>query len=190
MSQDDGAMSMNERLALLHRTGPDTDMGKLLRRFWHPVALSREVTSGRARACKILDESLAIYRGESGRPYLVAGQCPNRLTFLHTGWVEGEEIRCMYHGWKFNGSGQCVEAPAEGDADSLAGRIAALFAEVLELPRVGPDDNFFELGGHSILAAMLASRIEEELGVEVPLREVFDRPTPNELATVVKENTR
>ncbi|HVK86709.1 MAG TPA: amino acid adenylation domain-containing protein, partial [Kofleriaceae bacterium] len=78
-----------------------------------------------------------------------------------------------------------ADAPASPETD-LALEIAALFAEVLELPSAGVDDNFFELGGHSILAAHLVARIEEELGVEVPLRDVFDESTPNALAKLVR----
>ena len=43
------------------------------------------------------------------------GRCAHRLSVLHTGWIQGERIRCMYHGWQFDGSGQCTERPAEGD---------------------------------------------------------------------------
>ncbi|CAN5873759.1 N/A [soil metagenome] len=69
-----------------------------------------------------------------------------------------------------------------------AGRVhelSALFAEILELPRVGIDDNFFELGGHSLLAAQLAQRLEELLGTEVPLGLIFDAPTAQELAVAL-----
>ena len=42
-------------------------------------------------------------------------RCPHRKTVLHAGWVEGDDIRCMYHGWRFNESGRCIERPAERD---------------------------------------------------------------------------
>lgn len=97
----------------LHRTGPDTLMGKLLRRFWHPVALAGSVAPGRARPLRVLSEDLTLYRGESGTPYLVGGRCAHRCTVMHTGVVAGEEISCMYHGWRYNGDGVCTDIPAE-----------------------------------------------------------------------------
>ncbi len=89
-------------------------MGDLLRQFWHPIATTASIPKGKAQAIRVLGEDLTLYRGESGRPYLVGGHCPHRLTRLDTGWVQGENIRCIYHGWRFDGTGQCNEAPAEG----------------------------------------------------------------------------
>lgn len=94
-------------------TGPETVGGTLLRKFWHPIALSRNVAVGKALAVRILGEDLALYRGESGTAHLVHNKCAHRLTRLDTGWVQGEEIRCMYHGWKYNAKGECTERPAE-----------------------------------------------------------------------------
>lgn len=113
-----------EKLGLLGQTGPDTDMGRLLRRFWQPIAVASSLQPGTARSIRVMNEDLTLYRGESGKPYLIAGRCAHRLTLLHTGWVQGEEIRCIYHGWKYAGSGQCTEAPAEGEATAAKIRIA------------------------------------------------------------------
>ncbi|OWT61910.1 iron-sulfur containing oxygenase [Candidimonas nitroreducens] len=88
-------------------------MGRLLRMFWHPVALSDEVEPGEAIPVRIFGEELTLYRGESGTPYMVAGRCRHRQTVLHTGWVQGERIRCMYHGWQYDGTGACTQRPAE-----------------------------------------------------------------------------
>ena len=120
-----GEHPQGERLRLLTETGPGTQMGGLLRKFWQPVAVSNSIKAGTARPLRVMGEDLTLYRGESGRAYLVAGRCAHRLTLLHTGWVQGEEIRCMYHGWKYAGSGECTEAPAEGRAAPSRIRITA-----------------------------------------------------------------
>src|SRR6185295_2520956 len=57
---------MAERLALLTQTGPETDMGRLLRLFWQPVATSHSIKSGAARPLRVMGEDLTLYRGESG----------------------------------------------------------------------------------------------------------------------------
>jgi 5,5'-dehydrodivanillate O-demethylase len=125
MDQSLAQMSNAERLAVLPECGPTTDMGRLLRRFWQPVAVAAKLGAGKARALRVLGEDLTLYRGASGAPYLVAGRCAHRRTLLHTGWVQGDEIRCIYHGWKFAGSGQCVEAPAEGAESAAKVRITS-----------------------------------------------------------------
>ena len=116
--------AMADRLLLLSQTGPDTDMGKLMRRFWQPVALSHAVKPGTAVPLRVMGEDLTLYRGESGRAHLVGGRCAHRLTVLHTGWVQGDEIRCIYDRWKYDGAGQCTEAPAEGPTAAARVRIA------------------------------------------------------------------
>jgi acyl carrier protein len=64
----------------------------------------------------------------------------------------------------------------------LEGCVAAVWQGLLGRERVGPDDNFFELGGHSLLAVQLCARLRKELGVEIPLQAVFERPTVTEIA--------
>ena len=118
MTQTQNNLSANDlgkaqQFILLTETSAGTPMGKLLRRFWHPVAISNRLATGKALALRVLGEDLTLYRGESGHPHLVGGRCAHRRTVLHTGWVEGEQIRCMYHGWRYDGSGQCTEMPAE-----------------------------------------------------------------------------
>lgn len=99
---------------MLYQSAPDTGMGQLLRQFWQPVGVSDRLPKGKALPIRIMCEDLTLYRGHSGTPYLVGGVCAHRRTRLHTGWVQGDEIRCMYHGWRYDGAGQCKEAPAEG----------------------------------------------------------------------------
>lgn len=93
--------------------GPRTLAGRYLKMFWQPVCCSHELPLGRALPICILGEEFTLYRGQSGAPYLVGDRCAHRGTQLSVGWVEGNCIRCFYHGWKYDGSGQCVEQPAE-----------------------------------------------------------------------------
>ena len=90
---------MTEKLNMLSETTPGTPMGTLLRRFWQPVFRSEKV-KGKTKPVKVMGEQLTIYRGESGKVYLVGGLCAHRCTVLHTGWVQDDELRCMYHGWQ------------------------------------------------------------------------------------------
>jgi 5,5'-dehydrodivanillate O-demethylase len=94
-------------------TGPGTLAGNYLRRFWHPIQRAEELEPGAAKPIQIMGERFTLYRGERGEPHLVGFHCPHRGTQLSAGWVEGDCIRCMYHGWLFDESGQCTEQPAE-----------------------------------------------------------------------------
>jgi 5,5'-dehydrodivanillate O-demethylase len=94
-------------------TGPETLAGKYLRMFWQPVYCSHDLPSGRAVPIRLLGEDLTLYRGDGGSPHAVGFRCAHRRTQLSVGWVEGDCLRCFYHGWKYDGSGQCVEQPAE-----------------------------------------------------------------------------
>jgi len=110
-----------EENELLTRTGPGTLAGRYLRLFWQPVYRSVDLAPGQAVPIAILGERFTLYRGEEGAPHLVAFRCAHRGTQLSTGWVEGDCIRCLYHGWKYEASGQCVEQP--GEDESFAAKI-------------------------------------------------------------------
>jgi 5,5'-dehydrodivanillate O-demethylase len=103
------------------RTGPDTLSGRLLRKFWHPIYRAEDLPAGRAVPITILSERFTLYRGEGGAVHLSAFRCAHRGTQLSTGWVEGDCLRCRYHGWKYDATGQCVEQP--GELESFAAKI-------------------------------------------------------------------
>ena len=100
----------------LYSTKPGTLAGRYLRRFWQPLGRSQDIEIGRAYTKKIMDELLTVYRGEEGRVHVTQSHCPHRATLLSTGWVEGDALRCHYHGWKYDETGQCVEQPGEDAA--------------------------------------------------------------------------
>jgi phenylpropionate dioxygenase-like ring-hydroxylating dioxygenase large terminal subunit len=95
------------------RTGPGTIAGRYMRSFWQPVARAEDIAIGRAKPLRVMSEDFTLYRGESGAPQVLAPACAHRGTLLSTGWVEGDALRCFYHGWKYGPDGRCVEAPAE-----------------------------------------------------------------------------
>ena len=97
-------------------TGPGTPAGQYLRKFWQPVYHSVDLRAGRPVPLRILNESFTLYRGNTGQVFIVEQRCPHRGLQLSTAWVEGDDLRCFYHGWKFAGDGKCLQQPVEGDA--------------------------------------------------------------------------
>ena len=106
-------------------TGPGTLAGRYMRRFWQPIYMAADLPAGHAKPIRIMSEDFTLYRGETGAVHLVGNRCAHRGTQLSTGWVEGNCVRCFYHGWKYDGSGQCVEQPAEDAAFAQKVRIAS-----------------------------------------------------------------
>src|ERR1051326_4419365 len=94
-------------------TGPGTLAGRYLRSFWQPVFRAQDLRSGQAVPIRIMSEDLTLYRGQRGATHVLAFRCAHRGTQLSTGWVEGDNLRCRYHGWTYAASGQCVEQPCE-----------------------------------------------------------------------------
>ncbi|MDX1486015.1 MAG: Rieske 2Fe-2S domain-containing protein, partial [Alphaproteobacteria bacterium] len=101
------------KLVDLEPVGPGTPAGRYLRLFWQPVMRAKDLAPGRAKPLEILGEKFTIYRGADGAAHVVGYRCPHRGTPLSLGWVEGDGLRCRYHGWKFDCRGQCLEQPNE-----------------------------------------------------------------------------
>jgi phenylpropionate dioxygenase-like ring-hydroxylating dioxygenase large terminal subunit len=92
-----------------------------LRNCWYPLADSAEVGSTPV-AIKALGENLVLWRDASGQPHAMADRCPHRDTKLSLGEVVNGTLACAYHGFQYDGSGQCVAIPSEGGACSLTSR--------------------------------------------------------------------
>lgn len=103
---------------LWERTGPDSPCGRYLRRFWHPVFRSCDLRPGRAQRIRALNQYFTLFRGMTGRASLLADRCPHRGTLLSVGAVEGDDLRCHHHGWRFDGTGRCTERPGVRDLPS------------------------------------------------------------------------
>jgi phthalate 4,5-dioxygenase len=99
---------------LLIRTGPNTPMGKLMRRYWVPVMSSSEIAEadGPQVRIQIMGEKLLAFRDTEGRPGLISEFCSHRGVSLFLGRNEEGGIRCSYHGLKFDITGKCLEVPS------------------------------------------------------------------------------
>ncbi len=108
-------MLPKEENELITRTGPGTPMGELWRRFWLPAFMSWELPAPDCPPVRIrlLSEDLVGFRDSRGRAGLLAANCPHRGASLFFGRNEEEGLRCVYHGWKFDVAGNCVDMPNE-----------------------------------------------------------------------------
>ncbi|PDS76759.1 Rieske (2Fe-2S) protein [Rhizobium sp. L43] len=80
--------------------------------FWTPVALSRDLPAGTAMPARTASGSIALWRSASGRLSASADRCPHRGMRLSHGFVRGEAISCIYHGWSYDRAGHCLRIPA------------------------------------------------------------------------------
>jgi phthalate 4,5-dioxygenase oxygenase subunit len=105
--------SQEDAFSILTRVGPGTPMGNLFRRFWLPALLSNELpeADGTPVRLRVLCEDLVAFRDTQGRVGIVNAYCPHKLAPLFFGRNEQCGIRCVYHGWKFNIDGECVDIP-------------------------------------------------------------------------------
>lgn len=135
-------------------TGPGTPAGRFMRSFWQPVSLSEDLPAGRALPITVMSEDFTLYRGQDDTVHVTAPLCPHRLTRLSIGTVEGDALRCKFHGWKFGPDGQCVEAPLQ--SQSLIDRIKIATYPVRESHGMifvyfgtGEPPRFPDIGGYS-----------------------------------------
>ena len=114
-----------EQNELLTRTGPGTPMGELFRRYWLPALLAEELPEADCPPVrvKLLGERLIAFRDTAGRLGLIDEFCAHRGVSLWFGRNEENGLRCSYHGWKYDVTGQCVEIPSEPDNPRLCQRM-------------------------------------------------------------------
>ncbi len=100
---------------ILTRVGPGTPMGNLLRRYWIPACLSSEIAEpdGPPARVRLLCEDLVAFRDTNGAVGLIEERCPHRGASLFYGRNEECGLRCTYHGWKFDVTGQCTDQRSE-----------------------------------------------------------------------------
>ena len=105
-------MTRQKDSADLVRVGPGTVMGALMRQYWLPAAMSKELEcDGPPMRLMLLGERLIAFRDSSGRVGVMDHRCPHRCASLFLGRNEENGLRCVYHGWKFDAAGNCVDMP-------------------------------------------------------------------------------
>jgi nitrite reductase/ring-hydroxylating ferredoxin subunit len=107
---------------VLTRTGPGTPCGEYLRRFWQPVAFTRDLADV-PRRLRIMGEDLVAFRDRSGRIGVLQLHCTHRGTSLEFGIPTERGLRCCYHGWVFDVDGRILETPGEPADSTLRHRL-------------------------------------------------------------------
>ncbi len=112
---------------LITRTGPETPMGEYLRRYWIPALTSNDLPQPDCPPLRVrlLGEALVAFRTTSGSVGLVHENCPHRGASLFFGRNEEDGLRCVYHGWKFDTDGSCVDMPSEPAESNFKTKVRA-----------------------------------------------------------------
>jgi phenylpropionate dioxygenase-like ring-hydroxylating dioxygenase large terminal subunit len=115
-----------EQNETLTRVGPGTPMGDALRRYWIPACLQEEIAEPDCPPVRVrlLGEDLVAFRDSAGQVGLLSAYCAHRLAPLFFGRNEECGLRCVYHGWKFDVTGQCVDTPSEPPFSRLSRRMS------------------------------------------------------------------
>ena len=121
-------MLAREENEALCRVGPGTLMGNLIREYWVPAALSSELPGPDADPLRVmlLGEPLIAFRDTNGRVGLLQNHCPHRGASLFFGRNEECGLRCVYHGWKFDVEGNCVDMPNEPAESNFKTKVKAV----------------------------------------------------------------
>ena len=120
-------MLTNADNSILCQTGPGTPMGNLYRRFWLPALLPSELPEADCPPVRLrfLSEDLVAFRDTSGQVAFMQNACPHRGASMFFGRNEEDGLRCVYHGWKFDVTGDCVDMPNEPAESNFKHKIKA-----------------------------------------------------------------
>ena len=117
-------MLTEEQNELLCRVGPGTPMGNLMRHYWLPFLHDSELKPNDSPLrVRLLGEDLVAFRQADGTYGLIGDRCEHRSAGLFFGRTEGDGLRCIYHGWKYNASGACIDMPNEVADSNFKSRI-------------------------------------------------------------------
>ncbi len=120
-------MLSKEDNEVLTHVGPGTPMGDLMRQYWMPIYLSTDLEKpdNKPHRIKLLHENLIVFRNTSGEVGLLSEVCPHRGASLYWSRNEQDGLRCVYHGWKYDITGQCVDMPSEPAASNFKDKVHA-----------------------------------------------------------------
>jgi phenylpropionate dioxygenase-like ring-hydroxylating dioxygenase large terminal subunit len=120
-------MLSKEDNELLSRVGPGTAMGNLMRQYWIPAVKSDELPGPDSPPLRLmlLGEQLIAFRMTSGKVGVIKNACPHRGASLFFGRNEEEGLRCVYHGWKFDETGACIDMPSEPAESNFKNKVRA-----------------------------------------------------------------
>lgn len=121
----------NDRIT---RVGPGTPMGELMRRYWMPTVLSRDIAEpgGAPVRVGLLGESLVAFRSPDGHTGLIGEHCLHRGASLVYGRNEAQGLRCLYHGWQFSVDGDVLDTPAEPQTSRMKTRLRHIAYPTIE----------------------------------------------------------
>jgi|SwirhirootsSR3_FD_contig_81_424225_length_1571_multi_3_in_0_out_0_2 phthalate 4,5-dioxygenase oxygenase subunit len=166
-------MLSHEENELICRTGTGTPMGELFRRFWLPVALAEEIPGPDCDPVRVqvLGEHLVLFRDTQGRPSLVDAYCPHRGAPLFFGRNEECGLRCVYHGWKFDVDGNCVDMPNVSEGETFKAKVKLQSYPVVEAgdllwAYMGPADKKPPLPGFDWLSLPSTHRYVKKFRLE------------------------
>jgi 5,5'-dehydrodivanillate O-demethylase len=109
--------------AFLTQIGPGTPMGRLQRRYWHPVGAASEMKGRWTKRVRLLGEDLVLFKDRTGKLGLIGEFCPHRRASLAYGIPTEAGIRCPYHGWQFDRAGDCLEQPNEPPGSAFKDKV-------------------------------------------------------------------
>jgi phenylpropionate dioxygenase-like ring-hydroxylating dioxygenase large terminal subunit len=127
-------MLSSEENRILTRVGAGTRMGEVMRRYWLPALLSTDLPAPDCPPVrvKLLGEELVAFRDTEGRTGLLEEYCPHRRASLFLGRNEESGLRCVYHGWKFDALGTCVDMPNEPEESRFKDKIRIISYPTME----------------------------------------------------------
>lgn len=103
-----------------------------MKKFWYPVALSKDLRPGVVKPLKLFGEPLVMLRDASGKPFCLQDRCPHRSTPLSLGRVTEGRLECRYHGWQFGQQGQCLRIPSQKAEVAIPARASATHRACVE----------------------------------------------------------